>query len=413
MKKSVFIFVLLSAIASAVNYAAYPVLARLLPAGQYIDITVSLSLLTQMSTFLSSIIAITIGLSKSEEHDKAQSKIETLQSMLFKLFLAVTVAFLIVSPMIMSHIHVPLQFVLPISLMMLVSIPIAIISGSLTGRGLMVKLGILTATSATLQFAVATTVALITNSGLLAMLSMATAQIITIFIAYHIFRAEQLPKIGEAIWKRTLISEKKYMARLVTYTFISSLAIMALNLVQIADLLIVQAANNNDAKFYTDIYVISRIVFFAGMIFIWPFLSEINTTHHHLNRKPVLKVSAYFAVISLGAILGLYLFGNYITQLLFGINYNLGDIRTIGALSVLYKLSFLLITAIMLYFIVLRDYIATWITGGLTAAIIVFGLIARDGASTYSILVTLNIIAGIFAMISIISLLTRHIRPKA
>lgn len=413
MKKTV-IFVLLSVLASAINYAAYPVLGRLLPAHEYVDITVSLSLLTQMLTFLSSIIAITIGLSKSEEHGKAQTKIEALQALVFKLFLLITAGFLIVSPFALSHIHVPLQFVAPISLMLLVSVPIAILSGFLTGKSLMVKLGILTVTSAFLQFTVAATTALITRNGLMAMLSMAAAQMLTVTIAYKLFRKENLPKMGESIWKRkNNIDDRQYMRRLAAYTFVSSLAIMALNLVQIADLLIVQAANNSDIKFYTDIYVISRIVFFAGMTFIWPFLSEINIIRHHENRRPVIKVAVLFSIISAGAIAGLYLFGDRLTKILFGEDYVLHEIQTIGVLSVLYKLSFLIVTAIVLYFVVLRDYIAVWLAGALSASIGIYSLTVQNGTSTRSILVTLNIIAGVFAITSLIYLFARHIKQRS
>jgi len=413
MKKIIFGYALLSLVASAINYATYPILGRLLPASQYVDITVSLSLLTQMSTFLASIVAITIGLSKSETKGDNNAKIEALQSMLFKLFLAIIVIFLIISPMVMQRIHVPLPFVLPISLMMLVSIPIAIVSGFLTGRKLMVKLGILTVTSAFLQCTVASIVALTTNNGLLAMISMSSAQIITIIVIYRVFHRDKLPKLSEAIFKRKAIEDRKYMAKLVAYTFLSSLAIMALNIVQIADLLLVQAANNGDAKFYTDIYVISRVVFFAGMIFIWPFLSEINVTHHHLNRKPVFKVLAFFTVISAGAVGGLLVLGNFITHLLFGVNYDSHSLHVIGTLSVLYKFFFLIVTAIVLYFIVLRDYLAVWLGGLLTIIIGLYGLTVHHTTSTLQILVTLNVVAGAFTLISIICLLTRRIRSHA
>jgi O-antigen/teichoic acid export membrane protein len=412
MKKGVLIFVLLSVLASAINYTIYPVLARILPDNQYIDVTVSLSLLTQMATFLSSIVAITVGLSKTHERTEAQSKIESLQSLLFKLFLAITVAFLLVSPFVMRYVHVPLLFVIPISLMLLVSIPIAIVSGYLTGRAKMVKLGILTTTSAGLQFTVASLVALATNSGMLAMLSMALAQILTILLAYRIFRDDQLPRIKETVLKSGSATGRLPVRRLAAYTLLASLAVMALNIVQIADLLIVQSVNNGDTKFYTDIYVISRVVFFAGTIFVWPFLSEISIEHHHLNRKPILRLAGYFLAISISAVTGLYLYGSQITQLLFGISYDLDMIRSIGILSVLYKFSFLLITSVVLYFIVLWDFTAVWIAAGITLAITIFGLTIRGGTDTFTVLAALNIMAALVAMASITSLLTRPIRPK-
>lgn len=404
MKKSTIVFILLSVVASAISYTLYPVLSRLLPANQYIDITVALSLLTQISTFLSSIIAITIGLSKSEGNGKAQPKIEALQEMLFKLFIILVVVFLIISPVVMPSIDIPIQFVIPISIIMLASIPIATISGYLNGRAELMKLGILTVAVAGSQFLIASIVAFITRNGLIATLSMAAAQIITIFFAHSAFRNDNLPGIGKMAWKLApVFSDKQHLKRLALYTLVASIALMALNLAQIADLLIIQTTNNGDSKFYADIYVVSRVVFFAGMIFVWPFLSEIDIINHRLNRIPLVKAGAVFGVISVGAIAGLYAYGDIIIHLMLGVDYELQAIRSIGVLSVLYKTLFLIITAVVLYFVVLHRYIAAWITAAVTTLILAYAVSVSNQDSTQDILVVLNIIAGAGACVSIVT----------
>jgi len=80
---------------------------------------------------------------------------------------------------------------------------------------------------------------------------------------------------------------------------------------------------------------------------------------------------------------------------------------------VLYKFFFLIVTAIVLYFIVLRDYLAVWLGGLLTIIIGLYGLTVHHTTSTLQILVTLNVVAGAFTLISIICLLTRRIRSHA
>lgn len=412
ISKNVSLFVALSLIASCANYAIYPLLSRLLPSSQYINITVSLSLLTQITTFLSSIIAVTIGLSKSENTNSSNEKITLLQSALFKLFFAVAVVFIISSPLIMTRIHTPVLFALPIALMMLLAIPIAIVSGYLNGKNLMVKLGVLTVISAGTQFTLGIITALLIKNGFVVMLVMSLAQIITILVIYRLFSSDGLPNIFATITNKPTINQRKLMKDLVLYTVLVSLAIMAINLVQIADLLMVQSLHGQKVKFYTDIYVISRVVFFAGTIFIWPFLGEINTEKTHTNHRPFLKVMCYFILITFAAVVGLFFLGNFITQLLFGSRYQLHDIRVIGALSILYKFFFLVITAIVLYFVVLRSYAALWLSLAATILVLGYAQLMKGNSDLYSLLLSLNIIAGSIASLGTVLLLRPQIKES-
>ncbi len=408
MKKSIFIFVILSIVASALNYTAYPLFGRILPPPEYVIITVSLSLFTQISTFLSSILAITIGLSKSENNSQTNNKIELLQAFLFKIFLLVAVIFLIISPFVMDKIHTPVLFALPISLMMLFSIPIVIISGYFNGKNKMVKLGLVALISASCQFLIGITTSIISHNGLITMLSMTIAQIITIIIIFYLFSSEQLPKITKSL--KTPISElrNKHMGPIIRYAALTSVAIMVIGLTQVADLLIMQNLEHIDIKFYTDIYVISRVVFFAGMIFIWPFLGEININNYPLNRKPFAKVISYFTVITLVAIIVLFFFGNLLASALFGVNYSPQLISTIGILSFLYKFFLLIITAVVLYFVVLRKYIAVWISAATGGSIFIFSEVIGKYSNMSTALVGLDAITCAIAIVGIIFVINAH-----
>jgi hypothetical protein len=342
-----------------------------------------------MSTFLASIIAIAIGLSKVEEQARGNTGVELLQSMLFKFFIALGLVFLIISPLILPKIHIPLAFVLPIFFMMIVSIPIAIISGYLNGKSKLVKMGVLIALSASLQIVLTVAVGFVTKNGLWAEIGMGTGQLLTIPAIYLLFRYDKLPKIGKTLLRSTRLddSDNGYAAKLFLYALAASLAIMFINLVQIADLLIIQAQHGNQVKFYTDIYVISRAVFFGGTIFVWPFLSEISLNNHQLNRKPLI---------------GIDFFGGFITHLFFGSRFSVSSVRNIGTLSILYKLFFLIITAVILYFVVLRNYIAIWLSSVITAIVLVYGFLIPKHAGIHSILVGLDSIAGVAAIVCLI-----------
>jgi hypothetical protein len=187
---------------------------------------------------------------------------------------------------------------------------------------------------------------------------------------------------------------------------------MAINIVQIADLLIIQTLHTSDVKFYTDIYVVSRIVFFGGMIFIWPFLGKISIDNHQLNRKPFAEVAIIFTVITVGAVIGLYFFGAFITNLLFGTAYNLSDVQYIGILSVLYKYFFLIITAAILYFVVLRSYVALWLSVILCGTIAIYAATLDKGTTTEDVLLSINLLTGLSAIVSIVLVVMRPIKTK-
>jgi O-antigen/teichoic acid export membrane protein len=230
---------------------------------------------------------------------------------------------------------------------------------------------------------------------------MTIAQIISLLIIYSIFSKDHLPGIAKSLRISLNIIREKHIGSLIIYTALTSLAIMAISLAQMADLLTVQNLSHSNIKFYTDIYVISRIVFFAGMIFIWPFLGEINIRRHNLNRKPFTKVISYFAAITLTAIITLFLFGDQLVHVLFGTNYDLHIIRDIGVLSVLYKFFLLVITAVIFYLVVLRSYIAVWFSIATSGAIFIFSEIVNKNSDIHTVLVGLNLITTISAIIGV------------
>lgn len=406
------VFIGLSVFASFLNYIIYPFFSRILSPSEYVHITSSLSLFTQISTFLSSILAITIGLSKEDGEGKSHQKVELLQSFLFKLFFILSIIFLAASPIVMQDIHAPTLFAVPICLMMILSIPITVISGYLNGKNAIAKLGIVIAISATDQFIVGSATALLTHNGLATMLSMSLAQVLTLVVIYWSMSGEKLPSIKKSLQMQIWANRDRKTSKLLIYTAFASFAIMAVSLIQIIDLFLLQNLKHTDVKFYTDIYVVSRVVFFAGMIFVWPFLGEISLDHHHFNRRPFIKLVSLFGAITIAAILGLILFGNQLTYILFGEHYSPSSIQTLGILSVLYRFWMLIITAIVLYFAVLRSYIAVYISFALTIAMLIFTELLSSSQSISYALIVINGIAIAFAIAGTIFLARTPVKQK-
>lgn len=400
VKKSTVAFLLLSVIASALSYVTYPILSRILSAEQYTDITVSLSLLTQVTTFLSSIIAITIGISKSSDHRAASKDIDKLQAMLFRLFAVLSLIFLAISPIIMPIINTPVAYAVSICIAMFASIPLAMISGYLNGKNMLTKVGLAALLVAALQVLAGVSTALLTHSGVWTMTLMGVAQLIAVILLYRLFSQDHIPHIRGAVSKVHFTSPA--VRKLATYTFFASIAIMAINLLQIADLLIIERLTGADIKLYTDIYIVSRVVFFAGMIFIWPFLGQISLSDHTHNIKILLKLMALFCLISAVSIIGMYLFGETIVKILFDSNYGKEELFITSALSIVYKFLLLIITAISLYMVVLRRYAAVFLALAATSAVF-FIAITTDSSS--SINITLAILDTATAVITVLALI--------
>lgn len=374
------IFVAASILASALNYLTYPILARMLSGGVFVEITVALSLLTQISAFLSALVALTVGLTK-DAHRKDVPEVGALQSVLFRMFLIVIVVFCFTAPWTMGSLNIPLPYTLPIAMMLLFSVPTAIVSGFFNGRGELIKLGGVAVMTASLQFILTVLVAGITGDGVIALIAMSIGQVLSLVLIYTIFRSEHLPTIS------LRVKAVKNM-RLVRFAVLVSIAVMAVNILQIADLLLVKS-QAVDVVLYTDFYVISRIVFFAGMIMIWPFLSWIDTASHAKNVGAIVKAIGIIALGCLVAAVGIIVLGDTVTRVLLAASYPQATINSVGTLSIIYKFLYLVIILFTLYFTVMRSYWAVIIPAVLTVTFVVFTMFMPMGMSLHSLLIAI------------------------
>jgi O-antigen/teichoic acid export membrane protein len=383
-------------ISSALNYITYPILARILPAEQYTDITVSLSLLTQISTFLSSLIAVTIGLTKSGDGDGTK-EINALQTFLLQTLSAIGILILLFSSVIMNLISTPSIYAIPIVLMLIISVPITVISGYLNGKQKMVKLGLVALTTASFQLLAGAITSVIFQSGVITMLSMGSVQIISILILMYAFRNEHIPRIDKNIF--LIQKPSKKILSLLKYTLIASAAIMVVNLLQVVDIVVIKQIQDSATLIYTDVYVVSRALFFAGMIFIWPFLGQISLLSPTHNIRILLKLVGIFAILTCAAIGLVDIFGSNLFLILFGRDLSGPDAISIVNLSITYKAFLLVLTGLTLYFIVLRRYSAV-IVATLSCLLIYGSYFFLPHQTILSTLIALNIGAGASCVIS-------------
>lgn len=351
MSHQLILYVVLSLFASALNYIIYPLIGRILPTSDYTDVTVALSLFTQISVFFSSIVAVTIGLSKVHDSDEIAVKIEALQRYLLKIFMYLLIVFFLLSPMFMKAANIPLIFAVPLSIMLILSIPVSTISGYLNGKKQLIKLGIVLGLISTIQFTLAVLTAMFTSSGIATMMAFSLAQLISTFVIYAIYSAEKLPNPFRDLKLQKTLDDLK-TKKIIAYSIWVAGALTVLSIMQIADLLIVRKLVNVDIRMYTDIYTISRIVFFVGTIFIWPFLGKVSIKSHKENSKSIISLLAVIVTITVVSISIMYFTGDKILNIIFGSNLSLNSVREITLNSILFKGLMLVVLSEVLYFVV-------------------------------------------------------------
>lgn len=412
MKKTTLIFIMLSGIASFLNYATYPALARILSDEQFVNIAIALALFTQLSSFTLSIVALTIGISKENNSD-SKIIIEKLQAVLSHLFFIVVISLLIISPILLKKIHLPASLLVPIFAMLALSISMSIITGYLNGKQKLVKLGITIACSALLQFIFSVSFGLLTKSGAVALNAMALGSFVAIIATYHAYSDEGLPQISTIFLHRFKLYRSQKMQKLIKYTILSSLAVLIANILLIIDLLIV---NNRqiDSKLYTDMYVISRIVFFSGMLFVWPFLSNIDIRYPRHNILLLLKLIVLFTAITIGAVIVMLFYSENVAQILLGSSYNTeSNIKVVAVLAIFYKFIYLIILSLILFFIVMRSYWAVVVPLSLIVATLGAILVTGPNASTTTLVTALNISSAIGLLLGLYGFIKISIKPLA
>jgi len=303
-----------------------------------------------------SIVALTIGLTKEAGAKDATPTIEKLQAILTHIFLVIIVIFLVSSPLFLEKIHLNSSYLFPICAMLALSVSMSIISGYLNAKQKLVKLGLAVVFSAFLQFVLSIGVAVVTKNGATTLIAMALGSLLAVMITYQVYKSENLPRFSSIVTHKISLYRSKEIRSLVIFTISASVSTLIMNILLIADLLII-SERVVDAKLYADIYVISRIVYFSGMLFLWPFMSNVDIKKPYKNRLLFLKLSSLFAFLSLSAAGIMALFGQTILQLFLGSTYQTGaNLNLIAILAISFKFIFLIITTLTVYFIIMRSY---------------------------------------------------------
>lgn len=328
----------------------YPLLARILGRDDFTDTNVALALVSQITSMMSAVVALAISETLYNPKKKGEA-VTFLQAQVTRLYGVVMLIFIVASPLIFSLVRLPMSFIIPLSAVLFFTVPIAIISGYFNGKSMLSKLGAVGMIVASSQFVLAIIFGYVSKSGNLSILGMALGQAVAIYICYRIFKDERLPKIRDSLAPGKFASTTSQSHSAIV---VASLTILSLNILQIADLLLINA-KGIEQQMYSDISIVSRVVFFGASMFIWVFLSKIRLNDSKSNANSFLTLSAIALVIFIISSLVFFFMGDTILKAITGANYYLPDIRFIGIASMLYRIIYVLNISIVLYLIVTRN----------------------------------------------------------
>ena len=282
--------------------------------------------------------------------------------------------------------------------MLVFSIPISTISGFFNGKQMLMKLGSVAAISASLQFLLGVGIGLLTSNGVFTVLAMSAGQILSVLLLYLVYKSDSLPHMGAIITHTRSDFLHPAIKKIVIFTIYSSLGVLLINILQIADLLLIQRVNPAERE-YVDIYIISRAVFFAGTIFVWPFIGTVRPNDRAFNFQRFKKLLLILSGLTLLAVALTVSFGREIVELLLGVSYQQSVFSGIAVLSILYKFFYVVLFAFILYFIVMLDRLSFYIPVVLSAITYAFYYLVGNDASTTKLLGGLTLIAviGVFA----------------
>lgn len=353
--KATLFFIFLSGAASFLNYIMYPFIARILEPQVFTEVTVALALFSQISSFSLSVVAITIGLSKDSDKKESKDLIEKLQTVLIHLLLIITLLFVAGLPLYIKQINIQPSLLIPVAGMLLFSVYISVISGYLNGKQKLIKLGFMLIFVAFMQLLFSVLGALFTQSGVYTLYSILIASIVSVTVITLVYRSENLPSVSSFFNHGFTIYKSKDVRSIVRYTILSSISVLVLNILLILDLLIINS-RALDAEAYAGIYIISRVVFFAGMLLVWPVLGRIDIKKPRSNVSLMIRLTTLFVIIGFASVGIMLIFGKQVNQVILGnVTYN-ANINTITALAIIYKVLYLFVTTLVLFLIVLRSY---------------------------------------------------------
>lgn len=387
------LFVILSLVGAAFNYALYPILVRILNTANFGDFAAIIAISNQILGLLLAFNIILIYLVKSQGEDKAKAHAEVIQKSLIWLLLLMTVVMLAFSPFLHNLLHIKnLSSFLLLSIILLAAIPAVVWIGYLQGHKEMVRIGVFNvgASLAKLILSVGLAMAFGTTGAIAGILGGTAVGLLILAI----YPGVKLPSI-KTVFQKSQPTEKSYLLSLGRYMLSCVFVVGALSFLQNYDITLAKALFPPDmAGVYSGVSILSNALYYVSFLVIWIIMPEIQINNRAVNRRVLgtaYKLLSALAIVSIG---GEFLAKNFITKVLLGPDFaSQGKILIFASL---YQLTLVAITLYAFYLLVQRKRRSILLAG------LVFGLALFLPAYLTSSLTSMIVILWISLLLAII-----------
>lgn len=344
-------FIFASLFGAVLNFAIYPLFARILTPEQFADSAVVISIATQVGAVLVAFNVVSIFLVDKYGAEKSKPKIQAIQKILIRIFIAACLALVLLFPIAKQALNLEsIYYILPLSILLLSSIPVTTWSGYFLGVSEIQRVGIFNISSPFFKLILAWILA-IQFGAMGGLLGIAIGQILGL-LCMRLMPGSIPPSIISAIKKLTPaeITSARSLSRIV---LISVFSVGLLAILQVSDLLIAKSSfiDGVDSE-YAGISSISKILYFGGFILVWIVLPKfkINSVRH--NYQLLLKSLFLLSSLSVLFMMALYALDDHVTQILLGSSFN-PNINTL-VLATLFQALVLVSTFYVYYLLVVE-----------------------------------------------------------
>jgi O-antigen/teichoic acid export membrane protein len=315
------LFTILSLAAAACSYALIPILVRVMPPSDFGDFAVTTTMLNQVLAFLLAINIISIHLVKTYGEDDARRYVQIIQKALLWLFMAVCILVVTFSPFLKTILKIDnLLLFLPLSLVLLASVPVTVWNGFLQGHKELIRVGIFSVSASLSKLIFASVLGLFLGS-VGALFGILIGTLLGI-IVLQLYPGVRLPSLKNTLQK-TNKSDLRSLWQLKFYIIQAVFVVGALGFLQGYDISLAKILFEPAiAGTYSGIGVLSYILYYLAFILIWIILPEINVQNPVSNRRVLGTAYKIFGMLAITAIAFEVIFGNLLLSILLGADYS-------------------------------------------------------------------------------------------
>jgi O-antigen/teichoic acid export membrane protein len=379
------IFLVLSVLAAALNYALYPAIARVLGPANFGDFTTVLALSNQILGILLAFNLTSIYLVKNNAEEAALESAQSIQKVLIWLFVGLTIAVTVISPFINHGLKLSSPYsLIVLTVMLIVAVPAVMWTGYLQGHKKLGAVGIYSVSSSLFKFVLALAFAKIwgVNGGLLGVLVGTIGGIIVLYV----FAGVKLPSISSVFVKLTK-SDRVFLKSMRLYIIGSVIVVGIMSILQNIDILFAKSFfPPSEAGVYTGISIISNALYYVSFLMVWVLLPQVSPHDSARNKKLLLYAYSILAALGVVAITVAAFFGKNIITLLLGEKFAVqADLLVYASI---FQMLLVSTTLYVYYLLVLRSSRALVLASCAFVFVVTFGFVF--GTSLRELIISLD-----------------------